>query len=252
MIASLPMYARPSNRLAHDHLWSMIRDGLRDRGVAAPDELDHETNHMEGWARPDLVLGQICNLPYRALFRDKVTVIGTADYGVDGCPLGHYRSVFVVRKDCSATAPQDMAQTRFAFNELLSQSGYGAPQLWAQQHGFQFEALAKTGSHRASIAAVAEGQVDIASIDAHTWWIELAENPQANTLKVIGHTAPSPGMTFITRDGQHPAPYFAAISDAIAALPREHGQILGLKGIIALPHSAYDLPFPPKQAAIPA
>ncbi len=251
MIASLPMYARASNRAAHDSLWALIRDGLRARGVSACDQLDYDTDHMDGWARPDLVLGQICNLPYRALFKTKVTVIGAADYGLAGCPPGYYRSVFVVRNDCTATTPQDMATLRFAFSEPLSQSGFGAPQLWAQAHGFQFQCVPKTGSHQSSIAAVAEGRADIAAIDAHTWRIEQAENPQTAELKVIGHTDATPGMSFITRRGQDPVPYFDAIAAAIAALTVQDASTLGLKGIIALPQTAYDLPFPPKQAAAP-
>ena len=43
MFAALPMYDRPDNREAHDRLWGAIRDGLRARGVAAPEALDRET-----------------------------------------------------------------------------------------------------------------------------------------------------------------------------------------------------------------
>lgn len=252
MIASLPMYARLSNRAAHNAFWELVRDGLRDRGIAAPDQLDHEIDHMLSWAHSDLVLGQICNLPLRAEFIEHVTVIGTADYGLDGCLPGYYRSVFIVRRDNTATCPSDMAKKRFAFNEPLSQSGYGAAQLWAQEHGFQFQQSQKTGSHRASIAAIAEGVADIAAIDAHTFWIEQNENPATNKVKVIGHTYPSPGMTFITRKGQDPDPYFSAIDTAISQLPSEHARVLGLQAIISLPGSAYDLPILPKQTAIPA
>lgn len=252
MIASLPMYARFSNRAAHDALWALIRDELRDRDITAPDSLDHETDHMDGWADPDLVLGQICNLPLRTQFADKVTVIGAADYGLEGCPPGYYRSVFVVRNDCAAQTPEEMAKSRFVFNEQLSQSGYGSAQVWAHAHGFQFNAFAKTGSHSASIAAVATGNGDIAAIDAQTWWIEQAQNSQTAQLKVIGHTAPSPGMSFITRKGQDSRPYYEAIRDAIAQLSPEHAQVLRLNAIVALPKNAYDLPFAPKQAAIPA
>ncbi len=252
MIASLPMYARPSNRAAHDALWALIRDGLRDRGLAAPDSLDHETDHMAGWARNDLVLSQICNLPYRARFRDHVTLIGAADYGLDGCAPGYYRSVFVVRADSAAQNPQEMAQDRFVCNEQLSQSGYGAAQLWADRHGFQFRLHAETGSHNASIAAVADGTADIAAIDAQTWRIETEENPITAQLKVVGYSDSSPGLSFITRRGQNPAPYFDAIADATASLKPEYQTTLGLKGIVALPPSAYDLPFPPNQSAISA
>lgn len=250
MTASLPMYARASNRAAHDALWALIKDGLHDRAVAAPDTLDHDIDHIDSWAHPNLVLGQICNLPLRTTFADKVTPIGAADYGLEGCPLGYYRSVFVVRNDCPATSPQQMAKTRFVFNEPLSQSGYGSAQVWAQEHGFAFVPFLKTGSHRASIAAVATGNGDIAAIDAQTWLIECAENTQTKRLKIIGHTNPSPGMTFITRKGQDSRPYFDAIHDAITQLAPKHAQVLRLKSIVALPKVAYDLPFAPNEAAI--
>mgnify|MGYP001828742204 CR=1 FL=1 len=250
MIASLPMYARASNKAAHDILWGLIRDALRAQAIAAPDGLDHDIDHMDSWGHENLVLGQICNLPLRAVIMNKVTVIGAADYGLDGCPPGHYRSNFVVHRDCLAEDPAAMFDARFVCNEPLSQSGYGAAQLWAQAQGSQFQLSATTGSHRASIEAVATGIGDIAAIDAQTWRIECAENPQTQALKVIGHTAPSPGMTFITRKGQNPQPYFAAIANAIDQLHPQVAMTLGLNAIIALDPIAYDLPFPPEPASI--
>jgi ABC-type phosphate/phosphonate transport system substrate-binding protein len=250
MIASLPMYARASNRAAHEILWSLIRDGLRAQGIPAPDGLDHEIRHMDSWAHPDLVLGQICNLPLRTAFMDKVTVIGASDYGLDGCEPGYYRSAFIVRSDCPASDPLDMIDSRFVCNEQLSQSGYCSAQLWALTHGRQFQLSSATGSHRASIAAVAEGRGDIAAIDAQTWWIECRETRHTDALKVIGHTVSTPGMTFITRKGQYPQPYLDAIAVAIDQLPTEAAQILGLTAIVSLGADAYDLPFPPKPAAI--
>lgn len=252
MIASLPMYARASNKASHDTLWGLIRDELRAQGITAPDGLDHDIDHMDSWGHQDLVLGQICNLPLRAAFMDKVTVIGAADYGLDGCDPGYYRSHFVVHRDCPAADPAAMFDARFVCNEPLSQSGYGAAQLWAQARGRQFQLTATTGSHRGSTDAVATGTGDIAAIDAQTWRIECAENPQTRALKIIGHTAPSPGMTFITRKGQNPQPYFAAIANAISQLHPQVAAELGLNAIIALDPNSYEFPFPPEPAAIPA
>lgn len=243
MIAALPMYDRPENAAAHDALWSLIRDGLRARGVAAPDALDRATGHMEGWARDDLVLSQICNLPWRARFRDKVTLIGASDYGLD-CAPGHYFSVFVVRAEDPATDPAQRAE-RFAYNEALSNSGWGAPQLWAARHGFAFAPHLATGAHWESARAVAEGRADIAAIDAITWGNLSRWSPDAARLRVIGRTDATPGQSFITRKGQDPAPYRAAIAEAIDALPVDHRATLGLRGIVALPLSDYDIPLPP-------
>lgn len=245
MIASLPMYARPQNRAAHDALWALIRDGLRDRGLAAPDGLDHDIDHIEGWGRPDLVLGQICNLPYRARFRDRVTLIGAAHYDLPDCAPGQYYSVLIARADLA-----DPSAARFACNDLLSNSGYGAAYEWAQHSGFALTPSMITGSHRASMAAVASGQADLAAIDAQTWWIAAQEDGLTDGLHIIGQTAPSPGMSFITRPGQDPFPYFAALDDAIHRLDLAHRRMLNLCGIVALSQTAYDLPLPPMPQAI--
>jgi len=61
----------------------------------------------------------------------------------------------------------------------------------------------------------------------------------------IGRTHATPGMTFITAQGRDPAPYFAAIDSAIHALPQAQRDTLGLRRIVALPASAYDIPLPP-------
>lgn len=244
MIASLPMYLRPSNKAAHDALWARIRDNLRAHDIPAPDALDHEIDCMDGWGRPDLTLGQICNLPYRAQFRDKVTVIGAADYVLPDCAPGYYRSVFVVRGDDPRQAPQDFAGARFAYNDPLSNSGLAAPHVWAAARGFSFRYGPVTGSHNSSITAVAENRADIAAIDLQTWLIEEQDHPLAGTLRVIGTTDQSPGMTFITRAGQNPQPYLDAISSAIAALAERDRTTLNLRGIIQLAETAYDIPLP--------
>ena len=245
MIASLPMYDRPYTRAAHDALWDLIRDGLRANGIDAPETLDRDTDHLAGWARADLVLGQICNLPYRAKFRDKVTVIGAADYDLPDCPPGHYNSVFVVHKDATGRTPQDFATSRFAANALMSHSGYGAPMAWAAANGVCFAAPIITGAHDRSVQMVADGRADIAAIDAQTWRVLAQDFAPTRKLRVLGTTQSSPGMTFITRSGQNPAPYFCAIQTAIAALPAKHAEILGLRGIVTLPQADYDLPLPP-------
>ena len=242
MFASLPMYARPQNAAAHDALWTLIRDGLRDRGVAAPDTLDQDFHCVQGWGREDLVLGQICNLPYRALFRDRVTVIGSADYDLPEVEPGQYFSQWVVRADDQAQRPEDCDGYRLAYNDALSHSGWGAAEANAERRGLRLTPHLSTGAHRASMQAVAAGEADLASIDAVTWRMAKRWDPLTDKLRVIGRTDGSPGMTFITRPGKDPAPYFAAIATAIADLDDAHRATLGLRAIVSLPTSAYDIP----------
>jgi ABC-type phosphate/phosphonate transport system substrate-binding protein len=244
MIAALPMYDRPVNAAAHDRLWAMIRDGLRDRGLAAPDALDRAQPYDAAWGRNDLVLGQICNLPLRAKFRDRVTIVGASEYALSGCPAGHYASVVVVQKDAPETTVLDALQQRFACNDVLSHSGFGAAWMLAQDGGITLTPHLITGAHALSLAAVADGTADCATLDAQTWWMLQSEDSGADQVRVIGKTGCSPCMTFITRLGEDPAPYFDAIHDAITALSEADRTLLGLRAIVTLPASDYDLPIP--------
>ncbi|MBQ2260239.1 MAG: PhnD/SsuA/transferrin family substrate-binding protein [Loktanella sp.] len=250
MIASLPMYARPANRAAHQAFWYLIRDGLHAYGLRAPDDLNETIEFEQSWAQPDLVLGQICNLPYRARFRDHVTPIAAMDYGLPGCAPGFYNSVFIVHRDSTISDPQDLRNSRMATNALLSQSGYGAAQQWAADQGFHFTMPLITGSHAASITAVATGQADFATIDAQTWRMAQQDHPATDLVKVIGTTPASPCMTLITRAGQDPAPYLAAVTAAVETLPEPLRQTLGLRGVVALSPDAYDIPLPPEPQAL--
>lgn len=249
MIAALPMYDRPENAAAHDALWALIRDGLRARGIDAPDALDRATSYDAGWGRDDLVLGQICNLPYRARFRDRVTAIGAADHDLPDCPPGHYHSIWILRADDPAADPLTRAG-RFAYNDGLSHSGWGAPWAAAAARDVRLTPHLRTGGHAESLRAVAEGRADLAAIDAITWRNLARWSPHAGAVRVAGRTGTAPGMTFIAAGHVDPAPRLAAIAEAIAALPQPERDILGLRGIVALPQSAYDLPFPPDPDAI--
>ena len=245
MFASLPMYDRPESRAAHERLWAAIRDGMRERGVAAPEALDRETHYSDGWARPDLTLGQICNLPYRALLRGKVRRIAASDYGLEGCQPGYYRSLFVVRQDDPAMRPEDLAGRPMAYSDALSQSGYGAVASWAVKTGFRLNPALRTGAHIESVRAVASGKADFATIDAQTFRILAPTVPEITALRVIGATPASPGMTFITSPQNDPAPFREAIGAAIAGLGTEDAAILGLRVVVELPDEAYDPQLPP-------
>jgi hypothetical protein len=184
VIASLPMYDRPETQGAHDALWALIRDGLRTRGIDAPDALDRDTPYDEGWARPDLVLGQICNLPWRARFQNRVTLIGAADHGLGP---GLYHSVIV----------RGGSGDRFALNDPLSNSGWDMPQQWAREAGVALRPVLVTGSHAASLRAVAEGRADMAGIDAVSWSMFQRWDPLAAEVREVARTASTPGMTFV-------------------------------------------------------
>lgn len=238
MIASLPMYDRPENRAAHDALW----DGIRAQLGYGPDRLDRDSPYNAGWGRDDLLLGQICNLPYRTQFRDTTTRIACVDYGLQDTPAGYYQSVFVVRNEDAARGFAPACLGRFAYNDALSHSGWGAPLAVVTAQGLKFHSTLRTGAHIDSMNAVVRGDADLTAIDAVTWRMLQAWEPEAANLTVIGHTRASPGMTFITAKGNDPAPLLVALQTAIAELDATHAQTLGLKGVVVLPDAAYDIP----------
>ena len=238
------MYDRPWNRAYHQQVWALIRDALRDHGVPAPETLDQDHDPLTGWGRADIVLGQICNLPLRAAFRDRLTPIGTADHRLPGVPSGHYRSVFVVREDDQALSLADCVTHRFALNDPMSQSGWGAALATAQQIGVTLNPMLRTGAHRASMDAVTSGRADLAAIDIVTWLIDDDEGSATKGLRVIGETVSSPGMTFVTSADADPEPFAHALSQAFAVLPPEHAEALHLHGFVRSLPGAYDFALP--------
>jgi len=249
MIASLPMYVLPGTEAAHDRFWVLVRDYLRAAAIAAPDALTQINGDLlNHWRAPDLVLSQTCSLPYRSRLRDHVTLIGTPDYGVEGCPPGYYRSVIIARLDDARDDLEAFATSRFALNDPLSQSGWAA--LALERPGVLQGAQLVTGSHRASVNAVQSGMANFAAIDAVTYR-GLANAGETDGLRIVDHTQPTPGLPLIAAKDMPVQSVFAAVQDAITALGAEDQATLGLRGIIALPPDAYDLPIPPAPQAKP-
>jgi ABC-type phosphate/phosphonate transport system substrate-binding protein len=240
MIASLPMYDMPPLRAANDRYWALIRDGLRARGIAAPDGLTRNGETLwEQWLAPNLVLSQTCGLPFRSRLHDHVTRIGTPDYGLPGCPPGYYRSVFVAHRDDPRTGIADFDGSDMAFNESVSQSGWAAPIHHAAKLGIRLNPMLQTGAHHMSLLAVATGRAPLAALDALSWDILQTFVPEAGLVKVVGQTNPTPGLCYISAAGADAASLFSAIAGAIEALSPADRATLRLRGLVAISTEDY-------------
>ncbi|WP_371036633.1 phosphate/phosphite/phosphonate ABC transporter substrate-binding protein [Rhodosalinus sp. FB01] len=247
MIAALPMDDRPETAAANDSFWRAIRGELG----YGPEALTRGRDPWEIWEHPDLLLAQTCGYPFRTRLRDRVTLVGTPDYALEGCPPGHYRSVFVARRDDPGDLPA-FAGRRFAFNEALSQSGWAAPAHHMAEAGLGFGPLLRTGAHAASARAVASGRADFAALDAQTWRLIAAHDDFAGALRVIARTRPTPGLPLITARGRDPGPILAAVRRAAERLDPADRTRLCLAGIVAIPAAAYfevPTPAPPESDA---
>ncbi|MFN4170548.1 MAG: phosphate/phosphite/phosphonate ABC transporter substrate-binding protein [Pseudorhodobacter sp.] len=252
MIAALPMYDFGDLPAANDQFWALIRDGLRAQGQDAPEALTHGAPDLwPVWQSPALVLAQTCGYPYRARLHGKVTLVATPDYGLPGCPPGHYCSVYIARIGDPRGDLAEFDGAGFAYNEPLSQSGWAAPTTHAAGLGLSLRPVLKTGAHRASALAVAEGRADLAALDAVTWRHLERLDPVAARLRVVGRTPPTPGLPLICAAGVDAAALRGALAEAVAGLPDGPRLVLGLRGIVEIPASAYlAVPNPPPPEAL--
>jgi phosphonate ABC transporter substrate-binding protein len=240
VIASLPMYWRDETAPAWREFWATVRSAAAREGLDLPDLTPPDAlpdDWGRHWLSSDLVLSQTCSLPYRTRLADHVKYVGTFDFGLD-TPPGHYCSLIIARKMQVPDTP------RLACNAPDSQSGWAV----AFEHlGPRIGSKVMTGSHAASLAAVADGHADIAFVDAVTWRTLERYDPNAARVHVVGRTPSSPGLPLIAARGIDPAPLRAALTDATRALGTDDNADLGgLCGFEVLDESTYrTLPIPP-------
>ncbi len=216
------MYDWPEVRWAHDALWSAVAERLRDAGIPAPDALDRSRDVEAVWRDPGLVLSQTCGFPYATRLIDAVSYVATPVYGVEGCEGPHYSSAIVARRDEREAALAELAGRRVAFNARDSFSGHVVLVAAMREGGVSPEAFdwIETGSHRASIGAVAGGAADLAAVDAVCWALAKRFDAEAMSgLHAVGQTPLRPAVPFITsarRSEGEARAIRVALADALA------------------------------------
>ena len=226
-IAGLPMYDWPEVSGHVDVLWETIREELAARGVDAPPTLSRPENLEKIWRDPAMLLGQVCALNPVRDGLGEVEPLGTFVYeppeGLPDPEPGVYYSVLVCRR---ADAPppgaglESFRDARIASNGTDSLSGYWSlgdhlGERTRTSDGPLFGPASFTGSHRASVQAIAAGDADLAAIDVHSWRLALEYEPAAAELAVIDTTDPTPGVVCVT--AWERSQRRGALNDAIGA-----------------------------------
>ncbi|WP_417709799.1 phosphate/phosphite/phosphonate ABC transporter substrate-binding protein [Roseibium aggregatum] len=201
----LPMYDWPEVRAATRDLESALQSALchalnlTDRDIRPWPE---GRGLADAWTDPDLLLSQTCGYPLTHALSGKVSLVGTPHYDAEGCDGPRYCSQLIVKRDSAHQNLEDLRGKRAVFNGPDSQSGMNAFRHAVAQHengGCFFSGVSETGSHLASLRAVADGKADIASIDAVCWALVCREVPDlARQLRPIARTASAPGLPLIT------------------------------------------------------
>ncbi|MFV1991694.1 MAG: phosphate/phosphite/phosphonate ABC transporter substrate-binding protein [Acidimicrobiales bacterium] len=246
MIASLAMYQHPQLVDTHNRYWALIRAGLAEVGIDAPGRLSQDAEEFSVWNDPALVLAHTCGMPYRLWLHDHVYLVGTPDFGVDGCAAGYNRSALVVRQDDERDSLLAYKDAVFAYNQTYSQSGYAAAYWHTEPLGFWFGRRIHTGGHLESARAIAERRADLAALDAVSWRIMQTHEPFVENLRVLEWTSPTPGLPYIASAGADSEALFSVVSRAIDDLSNEDRAALGITGLVRLPKDDYlAVPSPP-------
>lgn len=127
------------------------------------------------FARGEFDLGFMCAPSYKQLAAgvpSSVRLVHAAAVFAD--PRNHGKPVYfvelVVRDGVDASSIADLVGSRIGFNDRRSLSGRLALEHQLAEHGFDTAsvALVHTGGHRQSLALLAAGNLDAASIDSNT------------------------------------------------------------------------------------
>lgn len=245
-VATLPMYDWPEVRPATDALWSAIAGQLTARGFDAPAALQRERDPDAVWTDPNLLLSQTCGWPYATRLIDHVRYVATPVYAVSGCEGPLYSSMIVARAEDAGEGVAALARRRVARNAVDSFSGHVVIQEAMRGEGIDPDAATwiETGSHRASMRAVASGAADLAAIDAVCWALAGEHEADAvSRLRILRQTPLRPGLPLITAQarGESDAEAIAAaVAEAIASPGlKPETEALYLSGVVRLSAEDY-------------
>lgn len=154
---------------------------------------------------PDIAF--ICGLPYVLMMRQGPPPVELLAAPVlqgerfAGKPI--YYSDVIVHRDASFQSFADLRGHSWAYNEEVSQSGYGITRhhllTLSATSGF-FSQVVNAGWHQKAIEMVANKQIDAAAIDCQVLMIELRDHPElSGQIKIIDALGPSTIQPVVAR-----------------------------------------------------
>lgn len=244
------MYAlSPELTRDSDALLRVLIDGQRRRGwrdevtVQAPESVYADLDSH--WRDPRLFLSQTCGYPLVTKLAGEVTLLATPHYDAPGCSGPNYSSALVVNAAKGPSTLAECAGRVAAVNTVDSNSGmnmfrHSAAPLATE--GTFFRKVIITGSHVASLRAVAELTADIAAIDAVSFALVKEHLPElASRVRVIGFTEQTPSLPLIC-SRQLPQETIDGLREDLLSLPKRHALLFACLKIAAfsvLPLESY-------------
>jgi ABC-type phosphate/phosphonate transport system substrate-binding protein len=188
------MYPFASVTWAWQEIWAAVHRGA----PWTPETLTWSNDVHARWSDPACVVTQICGGPFAAVHHADMHLVGTLALDIPEADGSHYHSVLLTPHDrrLDELVGQD---THVVANGDDSLSGWvsllaatvGVGNDWPGRVTF-------TGTHHASLSALARGEADLASIDSWTLALIAAEQPDLIAgLKRVGRGpwVPTPAIT---------------------------------------------------------
>ena len=247
--ASFPMYDFEEVRGAHEVLWNSVARQLERGGVeGVPAALDRSRSVHDLWTDPGLLLSQCCGADLVGRYAGTLTLVATPLYAAPGCDGCLYSSVVLVAEESPATEVADLRNAVCVVNYPESHSGANALRALVaplSRGGRFFSRIVTSGSHPASVAAVARGEADIAAIDCVTYaCLERYRPSLLQGTRRLCYTERAPGIPFVTRAGSDPDRISRLQNALLEAFQqpetRAAGAAVFIDGVEVLPLSAYD------------
>jgi ABC-type phosphate/phosphonate transport system substrate-binding protein len=203
-LACLPWYDLPEIRGATDALWSGLAAALRSRpGLAdVPPALTRSLHYEEQWRSGHLLFGQACGYDVLISSSDRLQLIATPEYEVDGCAGPTYRSFVVVGDRVRASRLEELEGLRCVINTPTSHSGANVLRSLVaplSTNGRFFSAVTISGAHEASLAMLRAKTADVAAIDCVTYALLERHRPALlRDTRLLHRTDPVPAPPFVT------------------------------------------------------
>jgi phosphonate transport system substrate-binding protein len=176
-------------------LYRFLAACLGDRVGCAPEFIEDASYEQLG----DVDIVFVCSLAYiehPAIWRRFEPIAAPVLAGTRYGSRPVYYSDVIVRHDSALHSFADLRGRTWAYNEKLSQSGYGITRYHLARLGEAsgyFGEVIEAGRHERAIAMVASGEVDAAAIDSHVLDTYLDLHPHlGRTLRIIDSLGPSP------------------------------------------------------------
>ena len=148
-----------------------------------------------------------------------------------------YRSCLIVHADSDIFSPEDIGAKTFAFNDPNSTSGYLVPMtMFLNEMGINprqhFSKLTFSGSHEASILAVTNKKVEVASTNLPDIQQMTREGKvPRGTLRIIWVSKLIPNDPIVVRKDL-PDSLRQAIQDALIAMQEKHPEVFAAAGAV--------------------